>query len=158
MAGIRLPEQNHVALVGRLTRDPDLRFTQKGAAMCRFSIAVNRRYKDTATGEWKDDTSFIPVIVWKETAERCGQRLKKGSPVHVEGRLRSRDYEDKQGQKRTGIEVEARRVQFLESMADAKVGAAAGVSGAGSEMAGGSVADAPAEGGGEDGDLEEVPF
>ncbi|OGS18684.1 MAG: hypothetical protein A2219_02170 [Elusimicrobia bacterium RIFOXYA2_FULL_50_26] len=109
---LRLPEQNTVALVGRLTRDAELRYTGKGQAMCRFDIAVNRRYKDTA-GAWQDDVSYIPVVVWGDAATRCGERLKKGSPVHVEGRLQSRQWETKEGQKRTSIEVVARRVQFL---------------------------------------------
>lgn len=109
---LRLPEQNTVTLVGRLTRDPEVRFTTKGAAVCRFDLAVNRRYKD-GTGNWTDDTSFIPVVVWGEAASRCGERLKKGLPAHVEGRLQSRNWETKEGQKRTSIEVIARRVQFL---------------------------------------------
>jgi single-strand DNA-binding protein len=109
---LRLPEQNSVTLVGRLTRDPEVRFTAKGQAMCRFDIAVNRRYKDN-TGNWQDDTSFVPVVVWGESASRCGERLKKGLPVHVEGRLQSRSWETKEGQKRTTLEVVARRVQFL---------------------------------------------
>ena len=109
---LRLPEQNTVTLVGRLTRDPEVRFTTKGAAVCRFDMAVNRRYKD-GTGNWTDDTSFIPVVVWGDAANRCGERLKKGLPVHVEGRLQSRNWETKEGQKRTSIEVIARRVQFL---------------------------------------------
>jgi len=113
---LRLPEQNSVTLVGRLTRDPEVRYTTKGQAACRFDLAVNRRYKD-ATGTWQDDTSFIPVIVWGEAAARCGERLKKGLPVHVEGRLQSRAWETKEGQKRTSIEVVARRVQFLSKAA-----------------------------------------
>lgn len=110
---LRLPQLNDVRMVGRLTRDPELRFTTKGAAVCRFDLAVNRRYKD-GTGEWKDDTSFIPVVVWREAGQRCGERLKKGSPVYVEGRLKSKTWETKEGQKRSGIEVESLRVQFLE--------------------------------------------
>lgn len=110
---LRLHELNDVRLVGRLTRDPELRFTGKGQAVCRLDLAINKRYKD-ATGEWKDDTSFIPVVVWREAAQRCSERLKKGSPVYVEGRLRSRNWETKEGQKRTSIEVDSRRIQFLE--------------------------------------------
>ncbi len=109
---LRLPEQNSITLVGRLTHDPEVRFTTKGQAVCRFSIAVNRRYKDQA-GSWQDDTSFVPVVVWGDSANRCGERLKKGGPVHVEGRLQSRAWETKEGQKRTSLEVIARRVQFL---------------------------------------------
>lgn len=111
-SNLRLPEQNNVTLVGRLTRDPELRYTTKGQPVCRFDIAVNRRYKDN-TGNWQDDTSFIPIVVWSESANRCGDRLKKGSPVHVEGRLKSRQWETKEGQKRTTLEIVARRVQFL---------------------------------------------
>jgi single-strand DNA-binding protein len=114
---LRLPEQNNITLVGRLTHDPEVRFTTKGQAVCRFSIAVNRRYKDQA-GTWQDDTSFVPVVVWGDSANRCGERLKKGGPVHVEGRLQSRAWETKEGQKRTSLEVIARRVQFLSKAAE----------------------------------------
>lgn len=110
---IRLVQLNNVQLVGRLTRDPELRFTTSGAPVCRFDLAVNRRYKDKS-GEWKDDTSFVPVVVWREAGQRCGEKLKKGSPVYVEGRLKSKNWETKDGQKRSGHEVEAQRVQFLE--------------------------------------------
>lgn len=110
--GLRLHQLNDVKLVGRLTRDPEVRFTAKGQPVCRFDLAVNRRYKDV-TGEWKDDTSFIPIVVWREAAQRCGEKLKKGSPVYVEGRLKSRNWETKEGQKRTTLEVDSRRIQFL---------------------------------------------
>lgn len=115
MTVLRLHQLNDVKLVGRLTRDPELRYTPKGQALCRFDLAVNRRYKDT-TGEWRDDTAFVPVVVWREAAERCRDRLKKGSPVYVEGRLRSRNWETKDGQKRSGLEVDTLRVQFLEKV------------------------------------------
>jgi len=110
---IRIPEVNQVLVAGRLTRDPELRFTQKGQGVSFFSVAVNRRYKDTATGEWKDDTTFISVTVWGPMAERCKEKLKKGSPVFIEGRLVSSEYTDKTGQKRKEIKINARRVQFL---------------------------------------------
>lgn len=120
MNALRLPEQNQVFLVGRLTKDPELRYTPKGIATCRFRIGVNRRYKDTVSGEWKDETAFLNVTTWRQAAESCGKRLHKGSPVHVEGRLRSYEYEDKNnaGAKRTMIEVEARRVQILEKLSE----------------------------------------
>ena len=140
MAELRLPEQNTVLLTGRLTRDPELKYTASGTAMCRFGLAVNRRYKDAKTGEWKDDATFVTATVWKEAAERCGKILKKGSPVHVEGRLRSYDYQDKEGSKRSGIEVEARRVQILEKASSA------GSSGAGEPEPSAGV------------EIEEVPF
>src|SRR6059058_5360679 len=109
---LRLLQLNDVRLVGRLTRDPEVRYTPKGQAVARLDMAVNRRFKD-GTGEWRDDTTFVPVTVWREAAERCRERLKKGSPVYVEGRLRSSSWETKDGQKRSGLEVEAYRLQFL---------------------------------------------
>lgn len=114
MKEIRLLEQNLVLLSGYLARDTDVRFTQKGSAVCSFTVGVTRRYKDEAAGEWKDDVAWVPVVVFGDAAERLKDRLKKGSPVHVEGRLRSSEFEDKNsGQKRTKLEVVARRVQFL---------------------------------------------
>jgi len=110
---LRIPEQNKVLLVGRLTRDPEVRFTPKGQPICRFDIAVNRRYKNAA-GEWQDETAFVPIVVlWRDMAERCGERLKKASPVLVEGRLRTRKWETKEGEARSTLEVIAQRVQFL---------------------------------------------
>ena len=141
MAEIRLPEQNTVLLTGRLTRDTELKYTAAGVAMCRFSVAVNRRFKDPKSGEWKDDTSYVDISVWREAAERCGKVLKKGSPVHIEGRLRSYAVESKEdGAKRTKLEVEARRVQILEKAPSA-----------GSAGAGEPETSAVAE-------IEEVPF
>lgn len=140
MAELRLPEQNTVLLTGRLTRDAELKYTNSGTAICNFSIAVNRRYKDPKSGEWKDDTSFVDIVVWREAAERCGKVLKKGSPVHVEGRLKSSSYEAKDGTKRSKLEVEARRVQILEKASSS------GASGGGEQ-------EAPAGA-----DIEEVPF
>jgi single-strand DNA-binding protein len=112
---LRLLQLNDVRLVGRLTRDPEVRYTPKGQAVARLDLAVNRRFKD-GTGEWRDDTTFVPVTVWREAAERCRERLKKGSPLYVEGRLRSTHWETKDGQKRSGMEVEAYRLQFLAKM------------------------------------------
>ena len=117
-AQIKLPEQNLVLLVGRLTRDPNVAFTQKGQAVCRCDIAVNRRYLDATTNEWKDDTVFVPVVVWGAAADRCKDRVKKGTPIQVEGRLTSSEYTDKTtGQTRKSLQVTARRVQILESNA-----------------------------------------
>ena len=117
MAGqIRLPEQNQVLIAGRLTRDPNVAFTQKGQAVCRFDVAVNRRYLDQTTNEWKDDTVFVPVVVWGAAAERAKDRLKKGTPVYVDGRLTSSEYTDKNtGQTRKSPQITCRRLQILES-------------------------------------------
>lgn len=110
---IRLPNLNIVALVGRVIRDPELRYTQKGQAVCRFDIAVNRTYKDTM-GNWQQEVSYVPVVVWRDAATRCNERLKKGSPVQIIGRLRTRSWEDKDGKKRSTLEVDTQSIQFLE--------------------------------------------
>ncbi|WP_428066800.1 single-stranded DNA-binding protein [Candidatus Proelusimicrobium volucris] len=116
MAGqIRLPEMNLVFLTGRLTRDPDNRMTQRGQAICGFDIAVNRRYMDNASGEWKDEVTYVPVTVFGDAAERAKDRLKKGVPVLVEGRLTMSEFVDKSGQNRKILRVTGRRVQILQS-------------------------------------------
>ena len=103
---------NKVFLIGNLTRDPELRYIPSGMAVATFTVAVNRVYK-TQTGEKKEQTSFIKVVVWARRAEVCGEYLSKGSPVFVEGRLQSRDWETQEGQKRNAVEVVADNIQFL---------------------------------------------
>ncbi len=118
MANLRLHSLNDVKLVGRLTRDPELRYTPQGTPVCHFRIAVSRSYKDRNSSEWKEEVAFVPCSVWRESAERCGQRLKKGSPVFIEGRLKSREWTTKEGQKRSDLEVDILKVQFLEMMGE----------------------------------------
>ncbi len=103
---------NRVLLIGNLTRDPELRYIPSGSAVATFTLAVNRFYK-TQTGEKKEQTSFIRIVVWGRKAEVCGEYLLKGSPVFVEGRLQSRDWQTQDGQKRNTIEVIADNIQFL---------------------------------------------
>jgi single-strand DNA-binding protein len=103
---------NRVFLIGNLTRDPELRYIPSGQAVTTFTIAVNRVYT-AGTGERKEDTSFIRVVVWARRAEVCNEYLRKGSPVFVEGRLQSRSWEAPDGAKRSSIEVVANNVQFL---------------------------------------------
>ncbi|MBN2378753.1 single-stranded DNA-binding protein [candidate division WOR-3 bacterium] len=114
MADLRLPNLNIVLLSGRLVADPELRYTPKGTAVCSFRMAVSRRYQDKDSGEWKDDASFFNVVVWDRMAELAGERLRKGSPVMLEGALRSRSYEAQDGNRRYVVEVVSRRLQFLE--------------------------------------------
>jgi single-strand DNA-binding protein len=122
MAEIRLGFLNYVALIGRATHDPELKYTPKGNAVCNFGIAVNRRWKDKETNEWKDDTSFFRVSVFGQTAERCGELLKKGSAVLIEGRLRSRSWNTQDGEKRNIVEIVGFRVQILDKLTpDAEV-------------------------------------
>jgi len=118
---------NKVFLIGNLTRDPELRYIPSGSAIATFTIGVNRVYK-TQTGEKKEQASFIRIVVWGRRAEVCGEYLSKGSPVFVEGRLQSRDWETQDGQKRSTIEVVADNIQFLR-MGD-KQNAASGAKGA----------------------------
>lgn len=103
---------NRVFLIGNLTRDPELRYIPSGTAVASFTIAVNRYYT-TNTGERKEEASFVRVVAWGRRAELCGEYLSKGSPVFVEGRLRSRTWDGADGQKRSAIEVVAASVQFL---------------------------------------------
>ena len=151
---LRLPEQNNVIMVGRLTRDPELRRTGTGKAVCSFDIAMSRRFKDQATGEWKDgDPTFVPVVVWGEMAERCGERLKKGVPVHVEGRLQTNKWEGNDGTKRSRLEVIASRVQFL-SIVNKQEPAAIGAKPADNSA---DASEAPAASNNDDG-YEDIPF
>jgi len=103
---------NKVFLIGNLTRDPELRYTPQGTAVANLRMAVNRRFRDR-TGEQKEETCFVTVVVWDKQAETCNQYLSKGKSVFVEGRLISRSWEDNSGQKRNVLEVRAERVQFL---------------------------------------------
>ncbi len=103
---------NKVLLMGNLTRDPELRYVPSGTAVATFTIAVNRVYTSQA-GEKKEEVSFIKIVVWGRRAEVCGEYLSKGSPVFVEGRLQSRNWEGQDGQKRSTTEVIADNVQFL---------------------------------------------
>ena len=110
----QIPQQNSVILVGRLTRDPELKRTTTSKSVCRFDIAMSTRIKDQVTGELRDsDPTYVPIIVWGDQADRCNDRLKKGMPVYVEGRLRSNSWQAADGTKRSRLEVVASRVQFL---------------------------------------------
>ncbi len=102
---------NKVILVGNLGRDAETKFTPSGVSMTRFSVATGRRYKDQATGEWKEETDWSNVIFWR--AENLAPYLTKGKQVYVEGRLQTRSYEDKDGQKKYSTEVVADDVILL---------------------------------------------
>jgi single-strand DNA-binding protein len=110
---LNMPNINSVIISGRLTRDVDLRYTSNGTPVARIGLASDRRYKD-ANNNWQDETSFLNVVAWSQLAERAAENLKKGSPVLVEGRLLSRQWQDKNDNPRTTIEIVARRIQSLE--------------------------------------------
>jgi single-strand DNA-binding protein len=114
---------NKVFLMGNLTRDPELRYVPSGTAVANFTVAVSRAYK-AASGEKKEDVSFIRVVIWGKMAEVCGEYLSKGRPVLVEGRLQSRSWEGQDGQKKNTMEVIATSVQFLGARGDKKTAGA----------------------------------
>lgn len=106
---------NKVILIGRLTRDPDLRSTTSGVSCTTFTLAVDRNYTNQQ-GEREAD--FIPIVTWRNLAETCGKYLGKGRLVAVSGRIQVRTYEDNDGQRRYVTEVVADQVQFLERARD----------------------------------------
>lgn len=103
---------NRIFLIGNLTKDPELRYIPSGQAVCTIRLAVSEGYK-TKSGEARQETTFIDVVVWARQAETVAQYLKKGSQVFVEGKLRIRDFEGRDGAKRYRTEVVANRVQFM---------------------------------------------
>src|ERR671931_1850414 len=121
---------NKVLLIGNLTRPPELRYTPSGTAVADMRMAVSRNYT-TQSGEKRDETAFLTVIAWGKTAENCSEYLDKGSQIFVEGRIQTRDWEGKDGQKRSATEIVAERIQFLSRLksgagAPAAVGAPQG--------------------------------
>ncbi len=116
---------NKVFLIGNLTRDPELRVTPKGTAICQFGLAVNRQFKDES-GATRDETTFIDIEAWGKQGELVAKYLAKGSPAMVEGRLKLDQWEDKQsGQKRSKLKVVLDNVQFLSTRAGAGLGSGA---------------------------------
>ncbi len=109
---------NKVILMGNLTRDPELRQTQSGTSVCRFSIAVNRSY-NSQDGSLRDETCFVEIDCFGKSAENVAKYFTKGKPILVEGRLRQDSWEDKQtGQKRTKLMVVLERFEFIGSARD----------------------------------------
>ena len=104
---------NRVILLGNITRDPDVRYTPAGTAVCEIGLAVNDRRK-TPEGEWIDETTFVDVTLWGKTAETAGQYLSKGSPLLIEGRLKLDSWEQ-DGQKRSKLRVIGERMQMVGS-------------------------------------------
>ena len=105
---------NRVVLVGNLTKDPELRHTPSGTAVCKLRIAVNTRQKDPQ-GNWGDKPNYFDVTVWGNQGESCAQYLSKGRPVGVDGRLDWREWDAQDGTKRQAVEIIADTVQFLGS-------------------------------------------
>ena len=116
---------NHVILIGRLTRDPELKYTPNGVAVATFDLAVDR----PKSKQGETETDFIRIVTWNKLAENCANYLKKGRQAAVEGRLQIRNYVSKDGQKRYVTEVVANEVQFLGGNRDGQAQPAADVDG-----------------------------
>ena len=103
---------NRAILIGRLTKDVDLRYTPNGTAVASFTLAADR-FRKSAQGE--KETDFIPIVVWQKQAENCAEHLRKGSLAAIDGRIQVRNYADRNGEKRYVTEVVAEAVRFLDS-------------------------------------------
>jgi len=106
---------NNVVLIGRLVRDPELSYTPNGVAVGGFTLAVDRPFKNQ---DGERDTDFIDIVVWRRLAETCANNLSKGRLVAVQGRIQSRTWQDKAGNRRKAVEVVAEQVRFLDRRRD----------------------------------------
>jgi single-strand DNA-binding protein len=113
MAGI-----NKAILVGRLGRDPEVRYMPDGTAVANFSIATSEEWKDKATGERREKTEWHRIVAFRRLGEICGEYLSKGRQVYIEGKIQTRDWEDKDGNKRYTTEIVASQMQMLGSKDD----------------------------------------
>ena len=113
---------NQVVLVGRLAADPEMTYTQSGTAITKFRLAVSRppRRSSEEGAPAEEETDWLDIVTWGNVAENVAQYLDKGALVGIEGRVQSRSWETQEGQKRYGVEVNARNVQFLESKDEAE--------------------------------------
>ncbi len=112
MADLKMPEINSVVIAGNLTKDPIFRQTTTGTPVVNFTIACNRRFRDS-NNEWQEDVCYVGVVAWNKLAESCRDNLHKSSAVLVDGELQSRTWKLQDGTTRTVVEIKARRIQFL---------------------------------------------
>lgn len=105
---------NKIILVGNLGRDPELRYTPQGVAVCDFSMATNERKRDKS-GEWQDVPTWFRVTLWRNQAENASKYLKKGSPVYIEGRLSQEEWQDRDGNTRYTLAVQGTEMHFIGS-------------------------------------------
>jgi single-strand DNA-binding protein len=142
-----------VIIVGNITRDPELRSTASGTQVCSFSVAVNRNYRDSS-GEQKENVSFFDCSAWGKSGELIAQYAKKGSGILVSGRLEQRSWEDKEGQKRSRVEIVVEDFNFIGGNSDGgNFGGSSksASSAASSDVAPDDISDEPI-------DLSEIPF
>jgi single-strand DNA-binding protein len=117
---------NKVILIGRLGKDPEVKYTPSGAPVARFTLATDESFKDRS-GEQQRRTEWHAIVAWNKLAEICGEYLSKGKQVYIEGSIRSRQWEDQSGNKRTSFEIVARDMRMLGSKADSERMAASGM-------------------------------
>jgi single-strand DNA-binding protein len=122
---------NKITIVGNLGRDPELRYTPQGSAVCDFSMATNEKRRDKS-GEMQDVTTWFRVTLWGKQAETASKFLTKGSPVYIEGRLRVEEWSDRDGKNRYTLEVHGTDMQFIGSKSEEMSSAAGSAGGAGS--------------------------
>lgn len=123
---------NKVILVGNLTRDPQVKYTTGGTAVTEIGLAVNRRWLDKQSNQWKDETTFVDVTLWGRTAEIAGEYLAKGRPVLIEGRLQLDTWDDREsGQKRSKLRVVGENMTMLGGKGDGPTGGGGGGAGSG---------------------------
>ncbi len=115
---------NKAILIGNLGKDPELRYTPSGVAVCTFSIATSEKWRDKNTNELKEQTNWHNIVLWRKLAENAKEYLQKGSPVYIEGKIQTRSYDDKDGNKRWITEIVADRMQFLGRRGDGNGGGA----------------------------------
>src|SRR5258707_2693101 len=143
---------NKVILLGNLTRDPELRYTPQGSAVCEFALALNYVYTNKQTGQKVEEVSFIDLVAWGKTGETIAEYMKKGRQILIEGRLKQDRWEAQDGKKMSKVRVTVESFQF--------VGSKPGVEGGGPAPKGGGAA--PAAGGSEEGPPpgaeEDIPF
>ena len=104
---------NKAILIGNLGKDPELRYTGSGTAVCNFSIATTEKWRDQQSNEMKERTEWHNIVLWGRQGENAKEYLQKGSPVYIEGRIQTRSYDDKEGNKRWITEIVGQRMQFL---------------------------------------------
>jgi single-strand DNA-binding protein len=157
-----MADLNHVALIGRLTRDAELKYTANGQAVCKFSIAVNRRKKNG--DQWEDEPNFFDIVLWGRQGESLNQYLVKGKQIGVDGELRQ-DRWQQEGQNRSKVEIVANNIQLIGGGGGASGGGSAGGGASGGGSVGGyqerrdAGQDKPApKEGQDDGFTDDIPF
>ncbi len=145
---------NKVMIIGNTGRDAELRYTANGTAVSDFSMAVNSRRRSQQSGEWEDETEWFQVVLFGDRAERISQYITKGKQLYVEGRLRTRNWDDDQGVRHYRTEVIANNVEFLDRRGESGGGDWGGSSGGGSgggDWSGGGRGQTPS-------DVDDLPF